>query len=50
MLDRINWSEVVLDIAGKESSTTYRNAFKMNLKAQIEGILERECKVDLHIE
>ncbi len=28
MLNQVDWSEVVLDVAGKERSTTYRNAFE----------------------
>jgi len=39
MLNQVNWSEVVLDIAGKERSTAYRNAFEKVVKAQVEEML-----------
>ena len=53
ILNQIDWSKVVLDIVGKETSTTYRNVFEKILKAQVEKRLEhgmQGCKVDLHIE
>ena len=45
MLNQVNWSEVVLDIAGKERSTADRNAFEKIVKAQVEEMLEQGCKV-----
>ena len=53
ILNQIDWSKVVLDIIGKETSTTYRNVSEKILKVQVGKTLEhgmQGCKVDLHIE
>ena len=46
MLNQVDWSEVVLDVACKERFTTYWNAFEKILKAQIEEMLKQECQID----
>lgn len=42
IMDQFNWSEVVLDVVGRERPAFYRDAFEKILRLQIEELLKRE--------
>ncbi len=44
ILNQVDWSEVVLDVIGKERPAIFRDAFKKILQVRIEELLKQEDK------
>lgn len=41
IIDQVNWSDVVLDVVGRERPTFYRNAFEKILRLHVEELLNQ---------
>ena len=48
VLGQIDWSKVVLDVVGKETSVIYHNTCKRILQAQIERMLKNGCHRNIY--